>query len=129
MMSAITSLVSIVILFPFSIMIAIISSMQKSGRSLPKIVGYAADWTTPVLFVSVYVISKAVFGGGQALYMILIVLLIAIIYAVVERLHVKEFLFSIFFKKLRRLIFLILTVSYILLLLIGLILKIAENTA
>ena len=103
--------------------------MRKTGRSLSKVLGYAADWTTPLLFISVYIISRTVFGGGQALYMISITLIIAIIYAVRERINVKEFKISFFFKKLRRLIFLILSISYVLLLLIGLILKVVENTA
>jgi phosphoglycerol transferase MdoB-like AlkP superfamily enzyme len=110
-------------------MIVIIFSMRKTGRSLSKVLGHAADWTTPVLFISVYIISSTVFQNGQALYMISITLIIAIIYAVIERIHVKEFKISYFFKKLRRLIFLILSICYVLLLVIGLILKVVENTA
>ena len=129
MINAVTLLFSSIILFPFSIMIVIIVSMRKTGRSFSKVLGHAADWTTPLLFVSVYIISSTVFGGGKALYMISITLIIAIIYAIVERINVKEFRISYFFKKLRRLIFLILSVSYILLLCLGLILKVVENTA
>lgn len=129
MNSVVIAVFAVFILLPFVITLAIIVSMRKKGRALSAVMGYAADWTTPLLFISVYIIGRSIFGEGIALYLAGIALIIAIIYAVFERFRVKEFRIVRLLRKVWRLFFLVLSTTYLILLMVGIILKVIEYTA
>ena len=116
------------LLFPYIIMFFILIIIKKMGRAPASVIGLAADVTTPFLFLTVYVVSRTIIGEGIGVYIAVIALMIAIIRIVIERVKVKEFQIAHLLRKTWRLYFLVLTVSYILLLLGGIIMKVVEYT-
>lgn len=122
----ISILVGIIVLFPFIVTIVFLVMMRKMGKAPSSMIGKAADWTTPFLFISVYVTSKAVFGMGTGFYIAGITILVAFAFATAEKMKEKEFRISRFVQKTWRFYFLVLALSYVLLLLTGIILKILE---
>ena len=91
-----------------------------------KVIGLAADFTTPFLFLAVYIISRTIFGTGSGSYIAAIAIIITISYTVTERFKVKDFQIVRLLRKTWRLFFLILAAAYIILLIAGVILKIVE---
>ncbi|MCG7342774.1 DUF3397 domain-containing protein [Sporosarcina sp. ACRSL] len=119
-------LLGIIVLFPFIITIAFLVGMRKLGKAPAAVVGKAADFTTPFLFFSVYITSMTIFGKGTGFYITAIALLLAIFIAVIERIKQKEFKITRVVQKTWRLYFLLLSLSYIVLLIIGVSFKITE---
>jgi hypothetical protein len=119
-------LTGIIVLFPFLIMILFLIGMRKMGKAPAAVIGKAADITTPFLFLSVYITSMTIFGKGTGFYITAIAILIAILLTVMERLKQKEFQIIRVLQKTWRLYFLILSLSYIVLLIIGVTFKISE---
>lgn len=116
------------LLFPYIITIVFLVVVKKKGRAPASAIGLAADVTTPFLFLTVYVVSLAIIGEGTGVYLVAAVLIIAIVRIVLERFRVKEFQIAYLLRKTWRLYFLVLTASYILLLLGGIIMKVVEYT-
>ena len=119
-------LTGIIVLFPFLITILFLIGMRKMGTAPAAVIGKAADFTTPFLFLSVYITSMTIFGKGTGFYITAIAILIAILFTVVERLKEKEFQITRVMQKTWRLYFLVLSFTYIVLLIIGLSFKISE---
>lgn len=119
-------LTGIIVLFPFLITILFLIGMRKMGKAPAAVIGKAADFTTPFLFLSVYITSMTIFGKGTGFYITAIAILIAILFTVVERLKEKEFQITRVMQKTWRLYFLVLSFTYIVLLIIGLSFKISE---
>jgi len=119
-------LTGIIVLFPFLITITFLIGMRKMGKAPAAVIGKAADFTTPFLFLSVYITSMTIFGNGTGFYITAISILIAILIAVFERLKEKEFQITRVIQKAWRLYFLILSFAYIVLLIIGVSFKISE---
>lgn len=119
-------LTAILVLFPFFITITFLIIMRKMGRAPAAVVGKAADFTTPFLFLSVYITSMTIFGSGTGFYIMSIAILIAIFLAIMERTKEKEFQISRVMQKTWRLYFLLLSLSYVILLVIGVSIKISE---
>ena len=128
-MAVISTVFGGLLLFPYIITLVFLVVIKKMGRAPASAIGLAADVTTPVLFLTVYVVSRAVIGQGTGIYIVTIALMIAIFRIVLERTRVKEFQIADLLRKTWRLYFLILTVSYILLLLGGIIMKVVEYTS
>ena len=125
MMKTILSvLFSIVVLFPFIWMFLILVIYKRRGIAPSSVLGPAADMTTPLLFLSVYVISQTVFGNGVGYYIVTIAIIIMIIYSIYEKMNVKELRIIRLLRKIWRLFFLILVAAYFILLIIGVIVKI-----
>ncbi|MDN4607560.1 DUF3397 domain-containing protein [Sporosarcina highlanderae] len=122
----ISVLIGIVIVFPFLITIVFLVTMRKLGKAPVSVLGQAADWTTPFLFLSVYITSSAIFGEGMGYYITGIAILVAILQAVFERMKEKEFKITRSVHKTWRLYFLILGLSYLILIVAGVILKVSE---
>ncbi|WP_318615542.1 DUF3397 family protein [Sporosarcina sp. YIM B06819] len=116
------------ILFPYIVMLVFLVVMRKMGKAPASIIGLAADMTTPLLFLTVYLVSREIMGEGVGIYIAGIAVIIAIVRIVLERMKVKEFQIVHLLRKTWRLYFLVLTVSYLLLLLVGMILKMVEYT-
>jgi len=120
------ALLGTIILFPFIITIVILIIMKKLGKAPVSVIGFAADLTTPFLFIAVYVVSNTMFGKGIGVYIGGFAIIFAIIHAFIERSRVKEFRVVRLLRKTWRFYFLILMVAYLILLATGTILKIVE---
>ncbi len=116
------------LLFPYLVTIVFLVVVKKMGRAPASAIGLAADVTTPFLFLTVYVVSLAIIGEGTGVYLVVSALIIAIFRIVLERFRVKEFQIAYLLRKTWRLYFLVLSASYILLLLGGIIMKVVEYT-
>lgn len=119
-------LTGVIVLFPFLVTVVFLVVMRKRGRAPASEVGRAADWTTPFLFFSVYFTSEAIFHVNTAFIIIVISIIIALLFATNERLKEKEFQMTRFFHKTWRTYFLVLGVAYIVLMIIGIVLKIVQ---
>ncbi|WP_342512695.1 DUF3397 domain-containing protein [Sporosarcina sp. FSL K6-1522] len=126
MNGVISALIGIVIVCPFVVTLAFLIIRKKLGKSPASGIGLAVDVTTPLLFLAVYIISRTIVGEGVEVYVAGIALIIAIVYAVIERLKVKEFQILRLLRKIWRLYFLILLSAYFVLIGVGLVLKIID---
>lgn len=115
-----------IILFPFTVTIVFMIVMRKMGKAPASIIGLAADVTTPLLFLAVYVVSQTVFGQGIWVYIVGLAITIAIVCAFIERSKVKEFRIIRLLRKTWRFYFLVLLAAYVILLITGMVLKIVE---
>ncbi|MFC5602971.1 DUF3397 family protein [Sporosarcina koreensis] len=119
-------LTGIIVLFPFLITIVFLVVMRRMGKAPAAVIGKAADFTTPFLFLSVYITSMNIFGKGTGFYITSIAILFAIILAVIERVKEKEFQIGRVLQKTWRMYFLMLSFVYVVLLLLGVGFKISE---
>lgn len=122
----ISFIVGVIVLFPFLTMISFLIIMRKRGKSPASMMRKSADWTTPFLFISVYIISLTIFGEGSGFAISGVAILTALYFATKERMKEKEFQIVRFLHKTWRACFLLLSFSYILLLVVGISLKIME---
>ena len=122
----ISVLIGIVIVCPFLVTIVFLVTMRKMGKAPARVLGQAADWSTPFLFLAVYISASEIFGEGVGYYITGIAIFIAILQAVVERMKVKEFIITRYLQKTWRLYFLILGLSYLVLVVTGVIFKVSE---
>jgi hypothetical protein len=127
-MGVISTLFGGLLLFPYFVMLVFLVIMRRMGKAPALVIGLAADATTPILFVTVYVVSRIITGEGTGVYIVAIAILIAIVRIVLERVRVKDFQIARLLRKTWRLYFLVLTASYILLLLGGIVMKIVDYT-
>jgi hypothetical protein len=116
----------IIIVFPFLVTFLVLLFFRKKGIAPAKVIGIAADWTTPFLFLAVFIVSRTIVGFGAGFYLAAFAILITIAYTVKERLQVKEFRIVHLLRKIWRLFFLILSLAYAILLIVGIVLKIIE---
>ncbi|QTD42410.1 DUF3397 domain-containing protein [Sporosarcina sp. Te-1] len=123
----ISTVIGILILFPFIVTLLYLLIVRQTGKASRRSFGQAADVTTPFLFLAVYIVSDSIFGAHAGIYVVVIAILIAIGYSVIERLKVKEFEIMHLLKKIWRLFFLLLVTAYALLLIIGLIRNIVSH--
>jgi hypothetical protein len=126
MNGVISSFLGTIILFPFIVTIVILIVMRKMGKAPVKVIGLAADLTTPFLFLAIYVISYTLFDNGGGVYIAAVAITIAILLAFIERSKAKEFRILRLLRKIWRFYFLVLLAVYILLLMLGIILKIVK---
>jgi quinol-cytochrome oxidoreductase complex cytochrome b subunit len=122
----ISAFLGAIILFPFIITIVFLILMRKLGKAPASVIGLAADVTTPLLFLAVYVAADTVFGKGIWVCIMGIAIVIAIIYAFIERSKVKEFRIIRLLRKTWRFYFLVLLAAYVFLLIFGTVMKIVE---
>ena len=127
MISALLSLlVGVIVLFPFIIMILLLVIYRRLGKAPATVIGHAADVTTPFLFLSVYVVSRTIFGEGVGFYIAIVAIIITLIRAVFEKKRVKEFRIVRLLRKVWRLLFIVLAIAYLVLLVVGMMLKVWE---
>ena len=79
MNAVIATFLGTIILFPFFVTIVFMIVMRKMGKAPASIIGLAADITTPLLFLAVYVVSQTVFGQAIWVYIVGIAIIIAIV--------------------------------------------------
>ncbi|MCZ2258880.1 DUF3397 family protein [Sporosarcina sp. G11-34] len=126
MSTFISVLVGVLIACPFFVTIALLFFFRRKGKSPAKVIGFAADVTTPFLFLAIYIISRSIFEIEVGFYIAIIAVILAIVYAVIERTKRKEFQVVQFLRKTWRLFFLTLAMAYIVLLVLGVVLKIID---
>ena len=124
--TVLAQVVGAIILCPFIFMMAPVMIYRRSGKSFITVLGLAADITTPFLFLTIYIISRTIFGRGVGFYIAITAILITIVYAIIEKRQVKDFQIKKFFRNVWRFLFLVLICAYILLLLVGVGFKIWE---
>lgn len=115
-----------IVLFPYMITILLLVGARRLGRAPASMLGPAADLTTPFLFLSVFFISHTIFESAVGFYISIIAIILLIIYVIYEKKNVREFQIKRFLRKVWRLYFLVLSVAYFGLLIVGLVVKIIE---
>lgn len=121
-----SQLVGVIVLFPFIIMIVLLLVYRRMGKAPATVIGHTADLTTAFLFLSIYIMANTIFGVGVGFYIAMITFIIMIIYAIVERKKVKDFQITRLIRKVWRFLFIVLGIAYLVLLIIGMILKVFE---
>lgn len=121
-----TNILGALLLFPFIILIVLIIIAKKIGLVKKKRIGWAVDWTTPFMVLTVLILIRAIWDVWLPILLIGILCLIAIGFAIMERSTQKEFRTWWVLRGTWRAYFLLLTVMYILLFIIGIILQIVR---
>lgn len=124
--SVLSVLFAIVVIFPLIVTLMTLIIYKTKGRAPVTVLGEAADWTTPFLFISVYIVADAIFEHNIGFYMMILFVSLGIIFAIYERLKVKDFRIIRLLRRTWRVYFMFLLFVYIGLLTTGLILKIIE---
>ncbi|HJF30891.1 MAG TPA: DUF3397 domain-containing protein [Sporosarcina psychrophila] len=122
----ISAFLGAIILFPFIVTIVFLIVMRKLGKAPASVIGLAADITTPFMFLAVYIVSDTLFRNEIWVYIVGIALIIAIVYAFIERSKVKEFRIGRLLRKTWRFYFLVLFAAYVILLIAGAVMKVVE---
>lgn len=126
MSSFISILFGVLIIFPFLVTFFALIFFRKRGIAPSKVFGFAADTTTPFLFVAVYITSRAIFDLSTGFYIAILASIIPIIFAIIERRRGRDFRVGLVLRRSWRLYFLLLVVVYVILLIAGVVLKIVE---
>lgn len=117
----IANIMGSILLFPFIILVVLLFIAKKLGFTPSKRLGWAADGTVPFLAAAVIILIHAIWDRWLGFYVVGLVCILVIVFSVIERLHVKEFRTKLVLRKTWRLYFVILTASYFVLIIIGLI--------
>lgn len=117
--SFLSILMGILAVFPFLISLSLFMFTRWTGRSFS--MRKNADYTTPFLFLSVYIIAHTLFGDGVGYVLCIVSIVIVIAFAIYEKRRVKDFKIGILLRKAWRLYFIILVFVYIILIVIGLV--------
>ncbi len=126
MNEVISAILGVIILFPFIVTIVFMVVMREDGQSPsinPRTCRRCHD-TIPISS-GLYRI-QTVFGQGIWVYIVGIAIIIAIVYAFIERSKVKEFQIVRLLRKTWRFYFLVLLAAYVILLITGVVMKIVE---
>lgn len=118
----ISTLIGILAVFPFFISFCLYVFARWSGR--PFSMRKNADYTTPFLFLSVYIIAHTLIGDGVGYVLLIVAILMMIIFAIYEKRRVKDFNVGMLLRKVWRFYFIVLVFAYILLIISGLILAV-----
>ena len=112
-------LLAIFLLFPFFFTITSLFVLRMIGFSKSKAVGFAADLTTPFIMIALPIIVKSVWGWGISAIMLSVLLVLAIVFTYVEWRSQKEIEIPLLLKKIWRAYFLLLSILYIILMIVG----------
>lgn len=117
--SVLSVLIGILVVFPFFMSLCMYIYARWKGR--PFSVRKSADYTTPFLFLSVYIIAHTLFGDGVGYILLVATIIIMIGLAIYEKIRRKDFQIGVLLRRAWRLYFIILVFSYIVLIVIGLV--------
>lgn len=120
-MILITSIVSLFLLIPALLFLLSILFFQVVLKKRKKSIGLAADVTTILLFFSVAHVYEVVFEGSIGSLLIIFSILLATIFTIVDWKTKKEIEILPLFRRVWRLLFILLCVAYALIWLIGVI--------
>lgn len=119
-------LLSLIVIVPYVLTVALFVIVKLSGRSSVKSFRIAADVTVPFLLLSVIGLLRMILHIHAGSILIAGVLIIGIGFAVAERIRSKEFRVQNMLRNLWRMLFLIMSLLYIVLLLSGVAKTVAE---
>ncbi|WP_303968047.1 DUF3397 family protein [Sporosarcina ureae] len=119
-----TNILGALLLFPFIILVVLIIVAKKIGITKKKRIGWAIDWTTPFMVLTVLILIRAIWDVWLPILLIGVLCIIAIGFSIMERSREKEFRTSWVLRRTWRAYFLLLTVTYFLLFVIGITLQI-----
>ena len=126
MNAVISSFLGTIILFPFLVTIVILDWHEENGQSPGEGHWTCCRFDNAIPFPTIYVISYNIFENEVGVYIAAIAITIAILLAFLERSKVKEFRILRLLRKIWRFYFIVLLAVYLILLMIGTILKIVE---
>lgn len=116
---------SIFVVFPFIVSIYLYIVYRWLGRPLS--VRRNADYTTPFLFLSVYVIAHTIFGEGTGYWILIATIVTGLLFAIYEKVRSQDFAIGLFFRKMWRLFFIVLVIAYVLLMITSLVLMLIDQ--
>jgi len=114
-------LLAVFLLFPFFFTIISLFLLKKIGFSRSKALGYATDLTTPILFIALPIVVKSIWGWSIGAILLGVLLVIAIVFTYFEWRSQKEIDIPLLLKKIWRAYFLLLSVMYIVLMIVGIV--------
>ncbi|ARD49208.1 hypothetical protein SporoP37_14140 [Sporosarcina sp. P37] len=121
-----TNILGTLLLFPFIILVVLLIIAKKIGLPKKKRIGWAVDWTTPFMAITVLILIRAIWDVWLPVLIIGVLCLIAIGFAVKERSSEKEFRTFWVLRRTWRAFFLLLTAAYILLFILGIVIQIVQ---
>lgn len=114
-------LVSTIILFPIILFFITYAICRKRKKDNVKSFGYAADTTTFILFFSVPLSITSLWGMNYHIFVFIIAIFIAIIFTYIDWRTKKEIEIMPLLKKTWRLYFILLTIAYLVIWIVGII--------
>ena len=112
-------LIAIFLFFPFFFTIISLFVLKKIGLSKAKALGLAADLTTPFFIIALPIIAKSIWGWSFSTILFGVLLIVAIIFTYIEWRTQKEINIPLLLKKIWRSYFLLLSIFYIVLMIVG----------
>ncbi|MBD7907222.1 DUF3397 family protein [Sporosarcina gallistercoris] len=119
-------LVSLIIILPYLMTLFLFFSLKVSRKSSVRSFRIAADITVPLLFLSVCVLLRVVANIHADFFLLAGVLVTGIGFAVAERIRSKDFRIQYMLRNFWRMLFLILSLFYLVLLLLGVVKNVVE---
>lgn len=120
-------IVSTIIFFPIILFFITYVIWRKRKKTNIQSIGTAADVTTFVLFFSVPLSIASLWGENYSGIVFIVAVFIAIIFTYIDWRTKKEIKILSLFKKIWRLFFILLTISYIVIWFVGLIQSIMNH--
>ena len=127
MIDAFQHVLTIIIVVPFVLTAAIFGVSRLFGYTTVKSFRLAADWTVPFLVLAAGIILNGMVPKTGT-FLTAGLLLAGISYAVAERLRSKEFRTWLMLRNLWRMLFIVFSLFYLLLLLVGLVIGVISFT-
>lgn len=119
-------IISFLIVFPVVIFLIIFFISVKANRKTSKAFGHAADITTILLFFAVPIAIQSLFQIGTSGYLLGLALIISIILTFIEWKSKREIELLPLLRKIWRILFLVLSLTYFVVWCLGIILKVLE---
>lgn len=113
-------------MFPILLLFLVYFICRKMKISQAKSFGFAADTVTMILFFSVPIAIQSIWEISIGVFIIMFVLLIAIGYTYIDWRTTKEIIVSTLLRKIWRVYFILLSIMYFVVCIIGIILTIVE---
>lgn len=126
MINFLLSVISFLLIFPIVIFMTVFFISLKVNRRPARAFGIAADTTTFILFFAVPIAIQSLFQLETVGIITSIALIISLILTVIEWKSKKEIELLPLLRKIWRCLFLILSLTYIIVLSLGLVLKVLE---
>ena len=114
-------IIAIFLIVPFFFTCISFLVLKKMKFTKSTATGLAADVTTPLLIISIPIIFHAIWAKNIIIYLIGILLIIAIIFTYIAWRTTKEIDIPVLLRKIWRAYFLLLSLAYIALMIVGLI--------
>ena len=118
--------ISFLLVFPIVIFIGVFFVSRKINSKTTKAFGHAADITTLILFFSIPIAIQSLFQIETVGFLVAIALIISVILTFLEWKSQKEIELIPLVRKIWRFLFLVLSITYLIVWCIGFVLKVLE---